>query len=212
MDVPQTLLTIRNLQIIATGVSEAEYMERYAEQFCEWVEGNVIKMSPVHERHDKLSRYAIRLLETFFELRPIGHIRIAPFVMRCGDDFPKREPDIQIVLSVHAERLQPTFTDGPADIVIEIVSPGSIETDRGDKFSEYERCGVSEYWIFDPLHRETMFYRLNEDGIYMRYDPDTDGNYRTPTLPGFVLHVPTLWQEPLPTPTAVVEAVKAMLS
>lgn len=212
MDVPQPLVKPRNAQVIATGVSEAEYMERYAEDFCEWVQGNVIKMSPVHERHDKLSRYGIRLLETFFEFKPIGQIRVAPFVMRCGDDLPRREPDIQIVLAAHEERLKPTFTDGPADIVIEIVSPGSIETDRGDKFSEYERCGVSEYWIFDPIHRETMFYRLNEDGIYARYDPDANGNYRTSLLPGFTLHVPTLWLDPLPGPAAVMEAVKAMFA
>jgi Uma2 family endonuclease len=169
-------------------------------------------MSPVHEHHDKLSRYALRLLETYFEFRPLGQIRIAPFVMRCGADAPKREPDIQIILTVHQERLKPTFTDGPADIVIEIVSPGSVDTDRGDKFSEYEKCGVGEYWILDPLRRETLFYRLNEDGIYTRYDPDAEGNYHTPALPGFVLHVPTLWHDPLPGPSATFEAVKAMLS
>ncbi len=71
MDVPQTLLTIRNLQIIATGVSEAEYMERYAEQFCEWVDGNVIKMSPVHERHDKLAHF----VEAFFAIKPVEPVK-----------------------------------------------------------------------------------------------------------------------------------------
>jgi Uma2 family endonuclease len=199
-------------QVVAAGVSEAEYMERYAEHFCEWVEGDVIKMSPVHERHDKLSRYNAMLFEAFFALNPIGQIRVAPFVMRCADDAPKREPDIQIILNVHQERLKPTFTDGPADILIEIVSQGTIDTDRGDKFIEYEKCGVGEYWLFDPLRREALFYRLNSDGIYMPHLTDAEGNYRTPALPGFALHVPTLWQDPLPDFYAIGEAVKAMLS
>jgi hypothetical protein len=36
---------------------------------------------------------------------------------------------------------------------------------------------------------------------------DADGNYRTPALPGLVLHVPTLWHEQLPGPIAVAQAV-----
>jgi Uma2 family endonuclease len=199
-------------EIIATDVSLETYLEYFAADFCEWVEGNVITMSPVYEDHDALSRYLARLLEAFFELKPIGRIRQAPFVMRLAE-YPKRrrEPDLQVILNTNPGTLTPTYMDGPADICIEIVSPESVERDHGDKFVEYEKGGVSEYWIIDSIHRDTRFYRLNDDGVYIRQTEDANGNYRTPNLPGLLLHVPTLWHDDLPGPGAVVEAVKVML-
>jgi len=199
-------------EIIASNVSLEVYMERFAEHFCEWVEGNVIDLPPVYEDHDILSFYLSLLLETFFERKPIGVVRRAPFVMRLPE-FPKRrrEPDLQVILNTNPGTLTPTYMDGPADICIEIVSPESVERDHGDKFAEYEKGGVPEYWIIDSIHRDTRFYRLNEEGVYVRQTEDTEGNYRTPNLPGLILHVPTLWQENLPGPGAVVQAVKAML-
>jgi Uma2 family endonuclease len=199
-------------EIIATDVSLEDYLEHYAADFCEWVEGNVITMSPVYEDHDALSRYLARLLEAFFELNPIGTIRQAPFVMRLAE-YPnrRREPDIQVILNTNPGALTPTYMDGAADICIEIVSPESVERDHGDKFAEYEKGGVPEYWIIDSIHRDSRFYCLNEEGVYIRQAEDADGNYRTPNLPGLLLHVPTLWHDNLPGPGAVVEAVKAML-
>ncbi|MEO8609479.1 MAG: Uma2 family endonuclease [Chloroflexota bacterium] len=198
-------------EIIATGVSFEDYLEHYAANFCEWVDGEVIRMSPIHENHDKLSLYLAVLLEAFFEIKPIGTVRHDPFVMKLSAIKVSREPDLQVILNTNPGNLTPTYMDGPADICIEIVSPESVTRDHGEKFEEYEKGGVPEYWIIDAIHKETRFYRLNEEGVYVRQVEDADGNYRTPNLPGLTLHVPTLWQENLPGPGAVVQAVQAML-
>jgi len=194
---------------ISTHVSEAAYLEGYAAQFYEWVDGAVIPMSPVHERHDALTRYLATLLDTYFELRPIGVIRQAPFVMRLAHVPSNREPDIQIILNTNHANLTETYTNGPADIVIEVVSPESVERDHGTKFAEYEQGGVPEYWIIDPLRREGRFYRRDADGVYI---PQTaDSHYQTPALPDFKLHLSTLWEDNLPKPSAIVQAVRQML-
>ena len=57
-------------------------------------------------------------------------------------------------------RLKKTFLDGPADVVVEIISAGSIGLDRGDKFVEYERGGVREYWLIDARSDELSFQIL----------------------------------------------------
>lgn len=198
-------------EILATGVSFEEYLERFAGMHCELVEGNVIKMSPVHERHDKLVRYEVLLLEAYFALNPIGEIRQDPFVMSSLPELPKRQPDIQIILGDNRVHLKPTFMDGPADICIEVSSPGTEDVDRGEKFIEYEKGGVGEYWIFDPLRREALFYKLNVDGMYSPQTVDANGNYQTPLLPGLLVHVPTLWIDPLPNFFAIGQAVQTML-
>lgn len=98
-------------------VSLEVYMERFAAHFCEWVEGEVIPMSPVYIYHDRLTRYLAILLETFLSLRPIGQICQAPFVMRLPA-FPnrRREPDLQIILNDNPGTPTETYMDGPADI------------------------------------------------------------------------------------------------
>ena len=99
---------------------------------------------------------------------------------------------------------------GPADICIEVVSPGSIAEDYRDKFSEYQQGSVQEYCIIDPQKQECRFHRLQPNGVYAVIPLDADGHYITSLLPHFKLHVATLWQTPLPDIFAVTDAVKAM--
>ena len=194
--------------VLARDVSFEDYLERYAADYCEWVDGVVIKMAPIHEQHDALTTYIRNLLDVYLGLRPIGRARSAPFVMKLDRG---REPDVQIIFTDNPH-YTPTGMVGPADICIEVVSPESVERDHGTKLAEYEQGGVPEYWIIDPLRREARFHRLSEAGGYLAYQEDADDFYTTPQLPDFRLHVPTLWATPLPDPLAVVDAVKAMLT
>jgi len=198
--------------LVATDVSLETYMARYASQHCEWVEGLVFRVSPGEIKHNKLIYFLYTLLNTYFALRPIGQVIGQPFVMRLPA-FPKRrrEPDLLVVLNTNPHELKATYMDGPADIAIEVVSAESVERDHGDKLREYEQGGVPEYWIIDKLRADCRFLRLNDEGHYVRHDPDTEGNYRTPALPGLALHVPTLLRDELPDPIAIIERIKSML-
>jgi Uma2 family endonuclease len=199
-------------EIVAVDVSLEDYMANYAAEFCEWIEGVVIKMSPVTGLHDEIVYFLRQLLQAYLELRPIGKVRSQPFVMRLPA-FPKRrrEPDVIVVLDTNRHELRETYMDGPADIVIEVVSEESIERDYGEKFHEYEKGGVPEYWTIDSLRRETRFYRLHENGLYQRHMEDENGNYMTPALPGLLVHVPTLWLPNFPGPGATFQGVSKML-
>ncbi|MBC7812456.1 MAG: Uma2 family endonuclease [Burkholderiales bacterium] len=197
--------------ILLSDVSEEDFMELYAQHHCEWVRGYLIKMSPVSLPHDRIVHYVRPLVEAYFSLKPFGTIVGEPFVMKLEGVRANREPDLQIILGANRDNVKHTKMNGPADICIEVVSPGSVETDYGDKFVEYERGGVKEYWLLDPMRSESNFYRLNDEGVYQRVDVDEDGHYRTPLLPGFALHVETLWETELPDIIAVVQAVQKML-
>jgi Uma2 family endonuclease len=85
---------------------------------------------------------------------------------------------------------------------VEVISPESIGRDRGEKFYEYERGKVPEYWLLDPLTQRAEFYQLNA-GQYRMVPVDTQGVYRSSVLPGFWLKVSWLWQNPLPHPLQI---------
>jgi Uma2 family endonuclease len=199
-------------EIIATNITAEDYLAEYAETFHEWVRGTVIQMSPVSERHDLLAIYLRLILDTYFDLRPIGRARNAPFVMRLEAAGAFREPDIQVILHENPGELTATAMIGPADICIEIVSLESATRDYGEKFVQYEAAGVREYWIIDPLRRDVRFSRRQTDDLYTTIQPDESGQHQTPLLPGLKLHIPTLWSDVLPTRIETVQAVQAMLA
>lgn len=197
--------------ILATDITFAAYQDQFAGQHAEWINGVVIAMSPVSKKHDDISQFLSVLFTLYLLKRAVAVLRTAPTTMYLGDDLPAREPDLQIILNEHAERNTDTYVDGPADWVIEIVSPESSARDRGIKFDEYERGGVNEYWIIDPQRDELLAYRRDEEGIYQPISSDEDGHITSATLPDFRLEVAQLWQVPLPaeTYTALVERMLA---
>ena len=201
------------MQVTQTTSFE-DYLAHFAADYFECVEGELIQMAPVSLQHANLTYYLHQLLEIYFTLRPIGRVIAAPFVLKLSAINVSREPDLQVILAENLSNLKETFMDGPAQICIEIVSVESTDRDYGKKFVEYELGGVSEYWIIDPLRRESHFYRLREIDQAMRYaqvNVDENGNYRSPQLPQLIIHVPTLWTDPLPNPLFVMQSVQEML-
>jgi Uma2 family endonuclease len=167
--------------------------------WAEWVNGEVIIMSPASKRHQDLVTVLAALLRFFVDAHQLGIVLTAPFQMKIGPDLPGREPDILFISREHLDRFRDIYLDGPADLVVEIISRDSRVRDRGDKFYEYEQGGVREYWLLDYLRRQAEFYQLGADGIYRPMPVGQDGIYRSVVLEGLWLKVEWLWQEPLPS-------------
>lgn len=174
---------------------------------AEWVDGKVYRRPPASRRHQLLALFlsnVLNLAATHFEL---GQVMTAPFQMKLSELRRGREPDILFVTAEHLERLTEQYLDGPADLVIEIVSPESTGRDRGEKFIEYEAAGIPEYWLIDPQRAEAEFYRLDGRGRYRLVMPDAENRYVSAVMPGVWLQVDWLWQDPLPS---VVEVARQM--
>lgn len=182
-------------------MSYAEFLAWADEDtLAEWVNGEAIMTSPASNIHQDLSGFLESLLRIFVESRQLGIVRNAPFQMKLEHG---REPDLLFVAAAHLPRLQETYLDGPADLVVEIVSPESAGRDRGEKFIEYEAGGVLEYWLLDPQRQWAEFYLL-QNGRYHLAFAGAAGEYRSTVLPGFWLRTEWLWQRPLPTVLTVI--------
>ena len=59
------------------------------------------------------------------------------------------QPDILFVAEDRLGIIQEAV-HGAADLVVEVLSPGSRRRDRIDKRDLYEQHGVKEYWLIDP--------------------------------------------------------------
>lgn len=188
-----------NLEVPTKKMTYEEFLAWCDEDtWAEWVDGEVIVLSPASRRHEDIRDFLVVVLRAFTEARGLGKVISAPFQMKTRPELPGREPDILFVAKENLERLKETHLDGPADLVVEIASPESRLRDRGEKFAEYEIGGVREYWIIDPDEKRAGFYVLAPDGRYERKKPDGNGLYHSHVLPGLRLKVDWLWQEPLP--------------
>ena len=166
---------------------------------AEWVDGEVTILT-TSARHVRLSRLLVNLLSAFVAMFGLGEVFPAPFQMRGRPGGPGREPDVLVVLAPHLDRVKHLGIEGPADLVIELVSPESVKTDRVEKLREYEAAGVPEYVIVDARegHHGFAFYRLDADGRYASVSPDAAGRYHSTVLPGFWLDPRWFERQPLP--------------
>ncbi len=171
---------------------------------AEWVDGEVMMHSPVSLRHQDVRGLLYSLLRIFVDARQAGRLADDPFQMKIGADFPGRAPDILFVATEHLDRLKPNFLEGPADLVVEIISPDSRGRDRGEKHLEYERGGVREYWLIDPERRQAEFYLPDANGVYHVHEADPDGIFRSRVLEGLWIRPEWLWQEPMPAVLGIV--------
>lgn len=161
---------------------------------AEWVDGEVMMYSPASRRHQDVADFLTAILRAFVETCQLGVVLSAPFQMKLARS--GREPDLIFVAAEHQDRLQETHLDGPADLVVEILSPESRSRDRGEKFYEYAQAGIPEYWLIDPEGEQAEFYVLGRQGRYRLEWAGTEGIYRSSVLPGFWLKVEWLWKPP----------------
>jgi len=154
-------------------------------------------------------RFLLVLVRTFAAFHRLGEVFDTPFQVRLWPEGPVRQPDLVFVAAAHGGRVTPTGVEGPPDLVVEVVSDDSMQRDRVDKFDEYEKAGVREYWILDnrPDRRRAWFYRLDEQGRFVPILPDADGVVRSSVLPGFWLREAWLWDETPDEWAALVEVI-----
>jgi Uma2 family endonuclease len=169
---------------------------------AEWVDGEVVLMSPVRLDHQFIMQFLYELIIAHVRRYGLGKVLLPPTRMRLSTRPSGREPDLLFVSTKNASRLKVAVVDGPADLVVEIMSPESEERDRATKFVEYEAAGIPEYWLIDPLRHEVLFNLLGEDGHYHPGVVSQEGVYRSRMLEGFRFRPDWLWRDPLPAPEA----------
>lgn len=100
------------------------------------------------------------------------------------------QPDI-LYLSAGRRHLAREWVEGAPDLLVEILSRGSVRRDRGEKLDLYARSGVLEYWIVDPVESQIEFLVLQGES-YEVVVPR--GVYRSRSLPEVSLDLEETWR------------------
>ena len=145
----------------------------------EIIGGEVIMMAPASINHNRISKNISRIFDNHFQGKQCEYFLEAGLYL--AEDEDEYIPDGMVVCDPDKVRDNGIF--GTPDLVVEILSRGTARYDKGRKKDIYERFGVREYWIVDPLSMSVEQYAL-ENGkfilrdIYHKYPPAVLSNMK----------------------------------
>ncbi len=145
---------------------------------------HVVSPSPV-TRHQRILGRLHVLLQLHLADHPIGEVFLSPFDVLLST-FDIVVPDLVYLSHERARFLTTKNLQGPPDLVVEILSPGTRRRDRGVKRNLYERAGVAEYWIIDPVADCVIIFRRSGAafGSPILLEKSRGALLDTPLMPG----------------------------
>ncbi len=121
---------------------------------CQLINGELITSpapSPLHQR----------VLQKLFKVFDKANLPGETFFARIDLYISKKnvfQPDLVYLSDKNKENLTIRGIEGPADLIVEIISPSNGYTDRNQKKNTYIAFCIHEYWIVDPANETIEVY------------------------------------------------------
>ena len=166
----------------------ADYCLTPDDERYELLDGELVMSPSPNRAHQRIDAKLGWRLAQFVEERDLGEVFSAPFDVVLSDTNVV-QPDLLFVSKEQAYIVTEDNIRGAPDLVVEIISPSTIERDRSLKRALYARYGVREYWLVDPDTR-TVTVLLLDEGAFVEIARYGAGQTLTsPTLAGFTANL-----------------------
>ena len=139
-------------------------------------------------RHQKAVSNLIYFFMDLLRRNPLGEVYAAPFEVL----FSKHNvalPDLIFVSQERASILTDKNVQGAPDLIVEVLSPSTRQSDELVKLNVYERFGVREYWLVDPQNQTVRIFRGGGGSFAPPVDLSAGEVLTTPLLPGLEIPV-----------------------
>ncbi|MEZ2275401.1 MAG: Uma2 family endonuclease [Microcoleus sp.] len=147
----------------------------------EFVNGEIVKILPIR-LHEDVADFLIKQFDREVDRVPLNYRVSGRFMLRTLTPNGKeqgRHPDVTVVDKTiwKSQPFAYSALTEPPQLVVEVVST-NWEDDYIDKLDEYQRLGITEYWIVDylalgsrnylgnPKEPTVFVYLLDENGVY----------------------------------------------
>ncbi len=140
------------------------------------------------------------LIDTALRFILEQHIRAGKLGILFGDvsvilgPHDVRRPDLLYFSAARLHLVGKTAMQGPPDLCVEIISPGSNVVDRRDKFAQYRDFGVAHYWIVDPPVRTLEAYKLVDREYRLAASGRDDQQIALPPFDDLLIPLAELWR------------------
>lgn len=156
----------------------------------EIIDGELIVSRKPHLRHAAI--IGKLCAQVYPAVRPLqGVLLVEPGIVWSEEAEDNVAPDIAIVLPDRLHLASGRALSGTPNIVMEVVSEGSVEIDYVKKRALYARTGAQEYWIIDWLRQLVEVWTFTEPAARV-ITYTTGRSITTPLLPGVSVSVEEL--------------------
>lgn len=188
------MVTAANLELEYHQILTAEDLASFPDDGnrYEIIGGQLIVSPSPTPRHQRVSFQLSGALYVFLDRTGLGEGFAAPADVHLSSN-DVVQPDILVVLRDNAEIVTQRGIFGSPDLVIEILSPSSTETDFLRKSRLYERHGVREYWIVNPENQMVSVQALDGDRFVIAGEYSRDDTLTSSVLEGFELALSMLF-------------------
>jgi Uma2 family endonuclease len=128
---------------------------------CQLINNNIVMSPSPKPKHQQLLKKLFLQLHKFVEEKKLGEVLFAPLDIYL-DEENVFQPDILFISNENLDIIQEKIKGMP-DLIIEILSPRTEKYDREDKKKMYEKHGLKEYWIVDPVSKVASGYQLRKN-------------------------------------------------
>jgi Uma2 family endonuclease len=141
----------------------ADYLSWSDDERWELIGGQAYNMSPAPTiKHQSIAGEFYSQLNQKLKGKPCFSFVAPVDVVLSADDVV--QPDVLVVCD--PAKITERNIQGAPDLVVEVLSPGTALKDMREKKLLYERSGVREYVVIDPLEEYVQRFCLQNDGHY----------------------------------------------
>ena len=153
------------LQVKPRFQSFEEYLsyDDGTDKLYELFNGELLEVPPESGINVEIATF---LLIQFASLLGYRRVRGHGLELEVRGEPRNRYPDLTIIREEHVQQLAKRntirLTMAPPLMVVEVVSPGELQRNRDyiAKRSQYQDCGIPEYWIIDPEAQTLLVLEL----------------------------------------------------
>ena len=132
-------------------------LESPVNKITEYINGTVFFFDSPGTEHFYIISKLIDIFGSYFRLREC-QVFFAPY-----DIYLNKEvyvPDLLVVCD--SSKIKPEGCVGSPDLIIEVLSPTNNNHDLQTKKVAYEKHGIKEYWIINPVTKVVLTHLLSE--------------------------------------------------
>ncbi len=174
-------------------ITIAEFLERtdFEDGYIyELINGEIMRRTSPNLVHQDASMMLSVHLGTFIAAHNLGRLYAAPTDVYLSKVADLVVPDLIFIPTENASYLQPSgYILGVPDLIVEILSKGTHQVDRGDKMRLYKRHGVKEYWLVDPIKKSIEVHVLEDNDYILTSYAEEFGEINSRVLANFSLEV-----------------------
>ena len=173
--------------------TEADYQLLEEGTPFQLINGDLVMSPAPIAYHQILSARLFKALDAFIEKNNDQGICLYSPVDVVLDEENIFQPDLIYISGERKIELLQDRIMGAPDLVIEILSPSTAYYDLRQKKDFYERYGVKEYLIVDPLVKDAEVYVLKNAEFILYQKERQNGTINLNTLPGLQIDLQKLF-------------------